>query len=87
MLLTKYLRLCEILRRRFPKTETVSRISRSFKGPKKLCSDVLALFFWNLKHYAVKSIFQHFKTKKVVEFWKMDIYKCPKRIFSGRILF
>jgi hypothetical protein len=45
------------------------------------------VFFWNLKHYAVKSIFQLFKTKKRVGIWKMDIYKCPKRIFSGRNLF
>ena len=42
---------------------------------KKLCSGVFALFFWYLKHYAVKSIFHNFKTKKVVGIRKMDILK------------
>ena len=78
---------CEILRQRFPKTETVSRMSMAGKGLKKLCSGVFALFFWNLKHYAVNWVFQHFKTKIRVGIWKLDIYKCPKRISSGRNLF
>ena len=35
----------------------------------------LKLFFWDLKHYAVKPKFDIFQKKKLPHFSKMDIFK------------
>ena len=45
------------------------------KKTKKKYAVKLKLFFWDLKHYAVKLIFHIFRKKKWPHFSKMDILK------------